>query len=429
MRDMMEPLAFYSIFPYIHQMTQYNGNLPEADIGFYSGLFESLFAAVQALVLIFWGAMADRVGGKTMLVYSLLGMSIGPVLFGFASSLWQMALFRCLTGMVSGGGVVIRAMIGQRCDRETQTQAFGWYAFTGNIALFIGPLIGGALADPASQYPKYLGGLVFFERFPFALPGIAVGAMSAVAAVVVAVFVEDVVQKEDQDAETTFPTDTRGLSWAFLRELIMAPGVGAVLSATIHVMLIGAAFMAVGNLALYTSVVTGGMGFSPRHIAGFLTTQGIVEAVWLLIVFPFLHRRVGTKGVLGICGAAFPFYFADYIAMNAFLRNGSPEALVGYRVSLGGVLLLAPGAWMVITAVQLALQEVAPSPRTLGTLGGVADSCSNIVRAVVPPISTAIFAFGAREQIIGGYLIWVVLILLSAIFPLTLMWFPGKTRL
>ena len=62
---MMEPLAFYSIFPYIAQMTQYNGNMPESDVGFYSGLFESLFSAVQALILIFWGSMTDRVGGKT----------------------------------------------------------------------------------------------------------------------------------------------------------------------------------------------------------------------------------------------------------------------------------------------------------------------------------------------------------------------------
>jgi len=68
---LMEPLAFYSIFPYIAQMTQHVGQLPESDIGFYSGLFESLFSAVQATVLIFWGSMADRVGGKTVLVYSL----------------------------------------------------------------------------------------------------------------------------------------------------------------------------------------------------------------------------------------------------------------------------------------------------------------------------------------------------------------------
>ncbi len=35
-----------SIFRYIAQMTQQVGNLPESDIGFYSGLFESLFTVV-----------------------------------------------------------------------------------------------------------------------------------------------------------------------------------------------------------------------------------------------------------------------------------------------------------------------------------------------------------------------------------------------
>ncbi|SPJ73372.1 uncharacterized protein FTOL_03102 [Fusarium torulosum] len=117
----MEPLAFYSIFPYIAQMTQRNGNLTEFDIGFYSGLFESLFSAVQAVYLIFWSSMADRYGGKTILIFNLLETSAGTLLFGFATSLWQMAPFRSLSGAVAGATVIVRTMIGERCTSETRT--------------------------------------------------------------------------------------------------------------------------------------------------------------------------------------------------------------------------------------------------------------------------------------------------------------------
>ncbi|KAJ6437580.1 peramine synthetase [Purpureocillium lavendulum] len=358
---LMEPVAYYSIFPYIAQMTQYNGNLPESDIGFYSGLFESLFSAVQASVLIFWGYMADRVGGKTMLIYSLWGMAITSTLFGLASSLWQMALFRCLSGLVSGGNVVIRAMIGERCTPQEQTRAFAWYSFAGNIALFIGPLIGGALADPASQYPKLLGGQFVFEQFPYLLPGIAVGLLGMTGAVVVGLFIEEKELEQEATTEEAFSAGLNRLDWALMVELIQAPGVAAVLSAFVHVMLIGSAFMAVGTLALYTGVGQGGLGFSPHQIARFMAGQGAVEAVWLLLLFPLLHRRIGTKGILHLCAALFPFFFADYMGMNALLRNGSPAALLGYRVFLGAIMLLGPGMWMVITAVQLALQEK-PAP-------------------------------------------------------------------
>lgn len=436
---LMEPLAFYSLFPYIAQMTQLVGDLPESDIGFYSGVFESIFSAVQALVLIFWGAMVDRVGGKTMLIYSLWGMAVTSALFGFATSLWQMALFRCLTGLMSGGNVVIRAMIGARCTTsEEQTRAFGWYSLAGNLALFIGPLLGGALAEPAGQYPGIFGGLVLFERFPYMLPGIAVGAVGMTGAIVVSLFVDDdetVSEPKveppsagtEEDVVPAVPSS--GLpDWVLLCELAQAPGVAAVLRAFVHVMLIGSAFMAVGTLTLYTSVEKGGLGFSAHQIAMFMTVQGIVEAGWLLLLFPPLHRRMGTKGILYVCAALFPLFFADYIAMNAFLRNGSAAARIGYRLSLGAILLVGPGMWIAVTAVQLGLQEASPSRRILGTLNAVAETCSSLVRAVVPAVSTSIYAIGIRQQLLGGYLIWIVLILLGSTLTVTLSSLPARKR-
>ena len=37
----VEPIAFFSIFPYINEMIHKTGNIPEADVGFYSGLIVS----------------------------------------------------------------------------------------------------------------------------------------------------------------------------------------------------------------------------------------------------------------------------------------------------------------------------------------------------------------------------------------------------
>ena len=58
----IEPLAFFSIFPYVNQMIQSNGGIADTDVGFYSGLIEPLFSLTQAIVMIFWGRAADRSG-------------------------------------------------------------------------------------------------------------------------------------------------------------------------------------------------------------------------------------------------------------------------------------------------------------------------------------------------------------------------------
>jgi hypothetical protein len=51
----VEPIAFFGIFPYINFMIEKVGDVPKEEVGFYSGLIESLFSATQMCVLILWG--------------------------------------------------------------------------------------------------------------------------------------------------------------------------------------------------------------------------------------------------------------------------------------------------------------------------------------------------------------------------------------
>lgn len=52
------PIAFFSIFPYINFMIERVGNVDKEDVGFYSGLIESLFSATQMCVMILWGKVS-----------------------------------------------------------------------------------------------------------------------------------------------------------------------------------------------------------------------------------------------------------------------------------------------------------------------------------------------------------------------------------
>ncbi|KAM0195448.1 hypothetical protein ACHAPC_000643 [Botrytis cinerea] len=56
---------------------------------------------------------------------------------------------------------------------------------------------------------------------------------------------------------------------------------------------------------------------------------------------------------------------------------------------------------------QLALNDIAPSSETLGTLNSIALAVTSGTRAFVPALFTIIFAYGVTHQILWGYFIWV----------------------
>lgn len=138
----VEPVAFFSIFPYINSMIEHVGGIPKDEVGFYVGLIESLFSLTQMCVMIFWGKAADRWGRKPVLVSSLIGLFVATTLFGMSQSILQMVLARCFAGVFGGTVITIRAMFSENSTKHNQAKAFGYFAFAGNLGIFVGPLIG-----------------------------------------------------------------------------------------------------------------------------------------------------------------------------------------------------------------------------------------------------------------------------------------------
>ncbi|VUC20649.1 unnamed protein product [Clonostachys rosea] len=426
---MMEPIAYFAIFPFIAEMVERNGHLPESDIGFYSGLIESLFSAIQMFVLIFWGRLSDIVGRKPVLIYSMVGMSITPVLFCMSTTLWQMIMFRCIAGVFSGSNLVIRTMVSENSTPETQARAFSWFSFGGNIGLVLGPILGGVLANPVKQYPNIFKGIEFFEKYPYALPGFITGGICATGVVVCGLYLKETLVKDEKpiinsSGELVQQPEAR----MSMSQIIKSPGVAFVLWLYSHVMLLAFLFTAIMPVDLYTSVELGGIGLTTNQISLWMTVQGISQATWLVLAFPLLHRRFGNKGVLNLCSIAYPVFFALFIVLNALLRNGSPSATAWFYI-LGAIsAIIGPGVSMSFTGVQLALNEVTPSHRVLGTLNAIALTGASAIRSLAPGVATAVYAIGVRNQILGGQLAWAILIPIACIFTVGSRWLPDNKR-
>ncbi|KAK8041515.1 Efflux pump [Apiospora phragmitis] len=424
---LVEPVAFFSIFPYINQMIQHvSPGVRDADVGFYSGLIESLFSLTQMLVMLFWGRVADRVGRKPVLVASLVGVCGATSIFGMATSLWQMVLFRCLAGVFAGTIVTIRTMISEHSTPRTQARSFSFFAFAGNVGITVGPLLGGVLADPAQQYPGVFGGVRFFERYPYALPSFAVGAVGLTAVLTSAFFVEETLVKkskataQEEGVGSVGPAKEKS-TW----ELLKTPGVGFVLYVFAHVMLLAFAYTAIISIFWFTSVELGGIEFTKFQIGLFMALTGVSQAFWLLVVFPPLQHRLGTNGVMRLCANCYPFFLGTNALLNALRRAGFDSA---FWVAVPCFLAVGPGVSMSFTAVQLALNDISPSPAMLGTLNALALTGLSGLRAFTPALFTSIFALGANSQFLGGYLVWAILVLLAAGFTVAARYLPEASE-
>lgn len=419
---MVEPMAFFSIFPYINKMARENGHLADADVGFYSGLIESLFSLTQVAVMIFWGKAADTFGRKPVLVFSLIGVTITTSIFGLAKTLGQMILFRSMAGVFGGTIVVIRTMISELSTKKTQAVAFSWFAFAGNLGILFGPMLGGALADPAHAYPGVFGHSSFFIKYPYSLPSFVIAGVG-LSSVIVSLFVKETMEKGEPTTENGIakPKD-ESLS---IMEIFKAPGVATVLYIYCHIMLLAIAYTAISPLYLFTPVDLGGYGLEPYQISIFMAVAGGSQAFWLLVVFPPLQKRIGTNGVIRLCARAYPFFFAGLPLGNILLRKNFVTA---FWIIAPAYNVLGSGVSMCFTGIQLALNDVSPSMKVLGTLNSIALMGVCLVRSFSPALFSSLFALGARKQWLWGYSIWALMVFLAVWFKVISAWLPEHDK-
>ncbi|KAE8449021.1 hypothetical protein EG329_008609 [Mollisiaceae sp. DMI_Dod_QoI] len=414
---MIEPIAFFGIFPFINKMIYETGDLEEADTLANRISQESLFSLTQMMLMISWGRAADRIGRKPVLVFSLAGVSIATAIFGLSKTIWQMVMFRCCAGVFAGTIVTVRTMLSENSTPKTQARAFSFFAFAGNVGIFLGPLIGGGLADPAEQIGGFFKKIQFFQDYPYALSTFVTGVIGASAAIACALFIKETMEKKVKGDDAT-PTPAPMTTW----ELLNSPGVGIVLALYGHVMLLGLAYTAVCPVFWFTAPELGGYGFTPIQISMFLGGIGISQGIWLLVAFPYLQRRFGTGAILRACYIAWPIFFFAAPICNLFLRWGGKWETAFWIVSptlqIGG-----SGVSMAFT-----LNDIAPSHATLGTLNAISLTLVSGIRTIGPALFTSIFAAGARSQFMNGYLIWVVLILVALPGTIGIRWLPAKAE-
>uniref|UniRef100_A0A0E0MJB5 Major facilitator superfamily (MFS) profile domain-containing protein n=1 Tax=Oryza punctata TaxID=4537 RepID=A0A0E0MJB5_ORYPU len=105
---------------------------------------------------IMWGMVADRIGRKPVIIFSIFAVIVLNTLFGLSAKYWMAVTTRFLLGALNGLLAPIKAYSIEVCRAEHQALGLSIVSTAWGIGLVVGPAIGGYLAQETLHKHKGL---------------------------------------------------------------------------------------------------------------------------------------------------------------------------------------------------------------------------------------------------------------------------------
>lgn len=141
------------VIPYIVERYTHN-------VALYVGLIMSAGALAQFVASPALGYLSDNYGRRPILLWSLLGGTIGFVVFGIAGSLWMLFLGRIIDGLTAGDTPAMFAYIADVTEPKERGRLYGILGAAGGFGFIVGPAIGGLAAQVSLSMPLYIAAVL-----------------------------------------------------------------------------------------------------------------------------------------------------------------------------------------------------------------------------------------------------------------------------
>ncbi|EMD34052.1 hypothetical protein CERSUDRAFT_117561 [Gelatoporia subvermispora B] len=430
--QLAEPITSHCIYPFINQLISeldITGG-DERKVGYYAGLIQSLFFATEALFVLQWSRASDYIGRKPVLLTGVGGLCISMLFFGLAKTFLGLVISRCIVGVMNGNIGVIKSMIGELTDSSNMAQGFALMPVVWSVGATVGPFIGGQLAKPHDRWPNLFTS-EFWIKYPYFLPCAASSAFSALTFVIVAVFLKETVQRRKK--APTSPTgdipsgplqDDTTEEPASLRSLLVRPVLVSVANYG-ALALLDIAYLALLPLFLATPIEFGGLGMNPATIGTVLGSFGLMNGSFQALFFAKFVDRWGPKRVFMAGMTSFIPLFILPPIINMVARRDGITALVwtllAVQLFIGIIMDMSFGCiFMFITSA-------APNKQSLGATNGIAQLAASIIRTIGPASATSLFALSVEHGWLGGYAVYGIFIVISALLILLAIPLPRRS--
>ncbi len=112
-----------------------------------AGIIFTIFSVSSIIGSMFGGAMTDKFGRRWMIVFGLATSALSSLVMGFVDSLLVFYAIAGFAGLFSNaGGPAQQAMVADILPKAQRAQGYGIWRVLANLAVTIGPAIGGLLA-------------------------------------------------------------------------------------------------------------------------------------------------------------------------------------------------------------------------------------------------------------------------------------------
>jgi len=113
-----------------------------------AGLLVGTFFVTGLVGSMVGGALTDRLGRRTLVLFGLVCSALSALSLGLANSLTQLHVVALVVGLFAElGGPARQAMVADLLPPEQRAEGFGILRVAANLAWVVGPTIGGALAS------------------------------------------------------------------------------------------------------------------------------------------------------------------------------------------------------------------------------------------------------------------------------------------
>jgi MFS family permease len=391
------------------------------DVGFYSGLIESIFSCLSFLTIMPCAYFSDRYGRKPIILFSITGLAISTALFGTSHSFVFMVITRCVGGFLGGSSSAQKTMLAELTDKLNQDFAFSGLGISYRMGQIIGQPIGGFLSHPARNWEFFR--TRFWIDNPFSLPCFAAAAFTLVSVTLAYFFLDETLPAKrrrkliSKSYGTVVPQNNESVEVKHnppTMRSVLTPRIITLLVTSFGMAFENTAIIAIYPLFAFTPIESGGLGLNEAAIGVHLAVRSFMN-IMVLVVYPMLRRRFGNLRLYKICMFTWPATVMMFPVLNLLARRGLLHTLV-FDAALFFMFVLWSFASMAWSCVTVMSADAAPSADAVAALSGITQMAIVLPQSVSPAFGMSLFAFSLRINVLEGNLVWVVFVVLCMLF-------------
>lgn len=449
----MESIAYTAPMPFVANLVAHLQSSKVEESGKLSGFIVGSFYLGTVLSGSVWGRLSDKFGRRGVIVFGLIAQAILELLFGMSPWIWLCFFARMVHGGLNGSMATVKSVIAESTDATNENVGFSLMTMAWSGGVFIGMAMGGTYG----MYQPEIAGYTFPAFMPcflqamfallcaaanhFILPetnptatpmtwsalkdfivssysgwyffgGSGGGGSGILSAASGSISSSSVLTKsKDDDEKTPDIVGSNGNAVLNVHQRQQQSPVGSADDVTFYKMwsTIPAFKAAMIDYLLLSSheiifdECFGLIAVAPASVAGFSMSVGEVAMalsysglfmLFSVFAFPIARRWYGdfvyvyASCVLCFCYVAIPQM--EIAAWNYHVHWFIPLAVLFPLRTWGNDFCYSQAL--------IAVQRSAPS-EVLGTVSSMSTTAAAVVRLIVPPIGSGIFAFSVTSLV------------------------------